>query len=100
MRAVVPYPITGVLGDIFTNLLGRQTEGTDLGSQSRLGSDLTTSHSQVTNIFISIAIGGDCRERKNFAVRNLHDLHLIGVELGSCPMGLMSVQSAILTPRR
>lgn len=51
-------PVTGVLGDIFTDLLGGQTERTDLGSQSRLGSDLTTSHSQV------------------------NDLHLIGVELG------------------
>lgn len=54
-----PFPVSGVLGDIFTNLLGRQTKGTDLGGQSRLGSDLTTSHTQV------------------------NDLHLIGVELGS-----------------
>lgn len=43
-----PYPVTSVLGNIFTNLLGRQTKGTDLGGQSRLGSDFTTSHSQVT----------------------------------------------------
>ena len=42
-----PYPVTGGLGNIFTNLLGRQTERTDLGGQSRLGSDLTTSGPQV-----------------------------------------------------
>lgn len=40
-------PVTSVLGDIFTNLLGRQTEGTDLGGQSGLGTDFTTSHTQV-----------------------------------------------------
>lgn len=52
-------PVTSVLGNVFTDLLGRQTKGTDLGSQSGLGTDLTTSHTQV------------------------NDLHLIGVELGS-----------------
>lgn len=51
-------PVTSALGNIFTNLLGGQTERTNLGSQSGLGSDLTTSHSQV------------------------NDLHLIGIELG------------------
>lgn len=40
-------PVACVLGDIFTNLLGRQTEGTDLGGQSGLGTDLTTSHTEV-----------------------------------------------------
>lgn len=53
-------PVTSVLGNIFTDLLGRQTQRTDLGSQSGLGTDFTTSHTQV------------------------NDLHLIGVELGSC----------------
>ncbi|KAI9367870.1 hypothetical protein BJX61DRAFT_526488 [Aspergillus egyptiacus] len=57
------FPVTSVLGNIFTNLLGRQTERTDLRSQSGLGSDLTTSHTEVD------------------------DLHLIGVELRSYPMG-------------
>ena len=64
-----PYPVTSVLGNIFTNLLGRQTERTDLGSQNGLGSDLTTSHTQV------------------------NDLHLIGVELGSYPTSYMLVAS-------
>jgi hypothetical protein len=52
-------PVTSVLGNIFTDLLGRQTKGTDLGGERRLGADLTTSHTQVD------------------------DLHLIGIELGS-----------------
>lgn len=56
---MVTNPVTSVLGNVFTNLLGRQTQGTDLGSQRRLGTDFTTSHTQV------------------------NDLHLIGVELGS-----------------
>lgn len=42
-----PYPVTRVLGNVFTNLLGRQTKRSDLGSQSRLSSDLTTGHPQV-----------------------------------------------------
>jgi hypothetical protein len=52
-------PVTSVLGNVFTDLLGRQTQRTDLGGERRLGADLTTSHTQV------------------------NDLHLIGVELGS-----------------
>lgn len=43
----ISYPVTSVLGNVFTNLLGRQTEGTDLGGQCRLGTDLTTSHTEV-----------------------------------------------------
>lgn len=52
-------PVTSVLGNVFTDLLGRQTKGTDLGGERGLGADLTTSHTQVD------------------------DLHLIGIELGS-----------------
>lgn len=40
-------PVASVLGDVFTNLLGRQTEGTNLGGQSGLSADLTTSHTEV-----------------------------------------------------
>lgn len=47
------YPVTSVLGDIFTDLLGGQTERTNLGGQSRLGTDLTTSHSQVASKIVS-----------------------------------------------
>ena len=83
------YPVTGVLGDVFTNLLGRQTERTDLGSQSRLGSDLTTSHSQVTIDRLASCFWQPLR----LMIENLHDLHLIGVELGSCPTGVQLVAS-------
>lgn len=41
------YPVAGVLGDVFTDLLGRETERTDLGCQRGLGTDLTTGTSQV-----------------------------------------------------
>lgn len=55
-QIVMPYPVTGVLGDIFTNLLGRQTERTDLRSQSGLGTDLTTSHTEVAREIVSFDI--------------------------------------------
>ena len=40
-------PVSGGLGDIITDLLGRQTKGTDLGSKGRSGTYLTTHSSQV-----------------------------------------------------
>jgi len=79
IRLVTPYPVASVLGNVFTNLLGRQTKGTDLRSQSRLSSDLTTSHTEVAIDAVSL-----CIERIS-EFWSLHDLHLIGVELGSCP---------------
>jgi hypothetical protein len=53
-------PVTGSLGDIFTDLLGRETERTDLGGKSGRGTNLTTGGTEVD------------------------DLDLGGVELGSC----------------
>jgi hypothetical protein len=53
------FPVTGSLGDIFTNLLGRQTQRTNLGSKCRLSTDFTTGRSEVD------------------------DLHLIGIEFRS-----------------
>lgn len=53
------YPVTGSLGDIFADLLGRETERTNLGGEGSLSTDFTTSGPQVD------------------------DLDLIGVELGS-----------------
>jgi hypothetical protein len=49
-------PVTSVLGDIFTNLLGRQTEGTDLGGQGGLGTDFTTSHTQVAKRALLVTV--------------------------------------------
>jgi hypothetical protein len=43
----VTYPVSSGLGDIFTDLLGRQTKGTDLGGKSGGGSDFTTSGTEV-----------------------------------------------------
>ena len=36
------YPVTSGLCDVFAHLLGRETEGTDLGGESRRSTDLTT----------------------------------------------------------
>ena len=50
-------PITSCLGDVITNLFWRQTQGADLGGQSRWSTDFSTGTSQV------------------------HDFDLFGVEL-------------------
>ena len=52
------FPVAGGLGDVLSDLLGRETEGTDLGGEGGRGSDLTTDHAE------------------------LDDLDLIGVKLG------------------
>jgi len=52
------FPVLGGLGDVVTDLLGRQTQGTDLGSEGGGGGDLTSHSSQA------------------------HDLDFIGIELG------------------
>ena len=51
-------PVPGGLGDVLSNLLGGETEGTDLRGEGRGGSDLASDHAE------------------------LDDLDLIGVKLG------------------
>jgi len=51
-------PVPSGLGDVLSNLLGGETEGTDLGGEGRGGSDLTSDHAE------------------------LDDLDLVGVKLG------------------
>merc|ERR1719189_2899763 len=46
-RHLETLPVAGRLGDVVTNLLGRQTKGTHLGGQGRGGTDLATNSSQV-----------------------------------------------------
>jgi hypothetical protein len=41
------YPVTSGLGDIFTDLLRRETERADFGGKSRRGTDLTTGRPEV-----------------------------------------------------
>jgi hypothetical protein len=38
----LPYPVASRLRDIFTDLLGRETQRTDLGGKRRRGTNLTT----------------------------------------------------------
>merc|ERR1712002_59679 len=52
------FPLLGGLGDVVTNLLGRQTEGTDLGGKGRGGGNFTSNGPQA------------------------HDLDFSGIELG------------------
>ena len=40
-------PVLGALGDVVTDLLGRQTQGTNLGGKGRRGTDLATYGTQV-----------------------------------------------------
>merc|ERR1712025_290792 len=48
-------PLSGVLGNVVTNLLGRQTQRTDLGGQRGGGSDLASNGSEV-DVFHLIGI--------------------------------------------
>lgn len=41
------YPVASGLSNVFTDLLGRQTQRTDLRSESRRSTDLTTSGAEV-----------------------------------------------------
>lgn len=41
------HPVTGSLGDIFTDLLGRETKRTDLRGKGRRGTNLTTGGTEV-----------------------------------------------------
>jgi hypothetical protein len=53
-------PVTSGLGDVFSDLLGGETEGADLGRKGRGSADLTSSGAEVD------------------------DLDLVGIDLGSC----------------
>ena len=44
------FPILGCLGDVITNLFGGQTQRTNLGGQSRGGSDFTTDSTKADNL--------------------------------------------------
>ena len=44
------FPVLGGLGDVVTDLLGGETEGTDLGGQGRGGSDFTTDSPQADDL--------------------------------------------------
>ena len=45
---LITYPVAGGLCNIFTDLLGRETKRTDLGSECGRRSDLTASGAKVT----------------------------------------------------
>lgn len=45
-------PVAGGLGDIFTDLLGRKTERTDLGRKGGRGTDLTSGGTEVDNLLL------------------------------------------------
>lgn len=47
MDAYCSYPVAGSLCDVFSDLLGRQTQRTNLGGKCRGGTDLTTGGTEV-----------------------------------------------------
>merc|ERR1719351_198903 len=52
------FPVLGGLGDVITNLFGRQTQRTNLGGQGRSGSHFTTNSTKADNLnFIGIKLG-------------------------------------------
>jgi len=48
----VAYPVTSGLGDIFTDLLWRETKRTDLGGKRGGGTDLTTRCTEVDDLLL------------------------------------------------
>jgi hypothetical protein len=88
---LIPYPVTSGLGDIFTDLLGRETKRTDLGGKGRRGADLTTGRAQVAVNRSSVVVFQPSRPGSMYA----HDLHLIGVELGSCKTSMIRGRRSI-----
>ena len=64
------FPLSGVLGNVVTDLLGRQTQGTDLRGQGGCGSNLATHGSEVDVLhLIGVKLGrhlglGELRVRK------------------------------------
>lgn len=84
-RGVRSYPVASGLRYVLTDLLGRQTEGTNLGGQGRGGANLTSGGTEVTAFANTTLVTdslrfGSSKQRR----RDEHDLDLIGIELGSC----------------
>ncbi|KAI3477912.1 hypothetical protein L1887_60219 [Cichorium endivia] len=50
-------PVAGGLGDVLTDLLGRETKRTDLGGKRRRGTDLTTGGTEVDDLLEEIGKG-------------------------------------------
>ena len=46
------FEVLGGLGDIFTDLLGRKTERTDLGRKGGRGTDLTSGGTEVNDLLL------------------------------------------------
>lgn len=54
-------PVASGLGDIFTDLLGRKTERTDLGRKGGRGTDLTSGGTEVNDLLlIGVEFGSFC----------------------------------------
>lgn len=113
-RGGCSYPVTSGLGNIFTDLLRRETERTDLRGKSRRGTDLTTGRPEVavSEIIVSLPFllpislslslsfslggrirktGGGGREALEEERVSLHDLDLVGVDLGSCTLRKLAI---------
>lgn len=77
------YPVASRLSDVFSDLLGRETKRTNLGSQSGRCTNLATSGTEVAIIILvsRTMLKFECRWSAVFC--NIHDLNLVGVDLGS-----------------
>ena len=51
-------PLAGGLGDVLTDFLGREAEGTDLGGQGGGGTDLASDHTELDDLdLIRVKLG-------------------------------------------
>jgi len=77
------YPVTGGLRDIFTDLLGRETERTDLGGERGRSTDLASGGAEVDDLLLWK--GSVCVSLTwHLFVPVCIITYLIGVELGRC----------------
>ena len=80
MRGEKTHPVTSGFRNIFSDLLGRETERADLGSESGRRPDLTASGAEVA-VEVSLSVSGGlefCR-MWDYCPGFIHDLHLRGI---------------------
>lgn len=63
------YPVASGLGNVFTDLLGGETKRTNLRSQSRRGTNLTTGGTEVDDLDLTgIELGSYAQKKQSSAI--------------------------------
>ena len=76
------FPVLGGLGDVITNLFGRQTQRTNLGGQGRSGSHFTTNSTKADNLKQLRKLKYRIPHHHYFNIFKSFYLNFIGIKLG------------------